>query len=867
MRETISLSSMAQLLRHLANHVKGKKKAAAADEYGVPGMRGHGRPGGAGKTKTVKQPVTGRLHSPKIGGRAQGKKATNKFGVISKNVHASAAQLVDNISYALEGLPVDANFRKKHGVPPSGPGPHPPSSYKLPMPPASHPMAKKFARAVLSRAKKTKGVSPANVAKQVAKANRVLYGKSNPTAKDKSKHRESAGGRLLTMADLREYIPEKPAGSWERISSLVSKAAQDGDQFGGPVEYDYDKRDAKTPGPYDINVWASFPDKKAVIISNELTGKLWFANYAVSDDGVEFSNVKPVKLGIQAATESRRASLIASLRESGAPKELIETVAGVVVFGRCVEGMHIAGSAEDALGTIGPRVAKVKKHVNQLGKLVASQPCPCGDATHRPKLIASFPEAKTCVTDCEAGMHSVPYGTDKDGRFALGSPTKVKAKLVPVKTKESGRIRERAAAKPSGDELTFIGYIREARIDEAKKTAEADCVMLKEGPGNEVDGHYYTADLIKQTVDAGIFEGAQCYADHADDQEDRAGVRSIRHLVGWWSDVKLEEIEGKAAMCGIYHIETGNDFALNKMREAKNYAASNPDKPGYVGFSIAAAGVSEPQEIDGKTYSVVTRITEAISTDMVARAGAGGTMLNLKEVEKVKNAIKGLKLAPDAQKALAAVVAETLKQNAGARKKVLNESVKTAVRKFCEDAGFKLSDDQDKALDKALGLVDGGALDQAIDAATGVGSSDADPDDEEDEDDMGLGELGTGEDDDPDNAPDGSNDDETVEGGKANKKLITEVQVLKKRLAKAEAKEAVRLANETATSLAEEFKVPAAARAYFINQLLKVEGGEKAMREEAKALNEFFGATVATDVDGNPARRVAESGSKNLIVI
>lgn len=866
MRETISLGSMAQLLRHIAGHVKGKKKQSTADEYGVPGMRGHshGPRGAAGKTK---QPAAGTLKSPKIGGKAQGRDPINKFGIVSKNVHASAARIVDDFLYLVEGLPVDAAFRKKHGVPPSGPGPHPASSYKLPMPPATHPLAKKFARAVLSRAKKTKGVSPANVAKQVGKANRVLYGKSNPTASAKAAKRE---------ADLREYIPEKPAGSWERISSLISKAAQDGDQFGGPVEYDYDKRGPTTPAPYDINVWASFPQKSAVIVSNELTGKLYFANYAITDGEVEFSNIKPVTLGIQAAQESwrKRRSIVDGLLEAGAQAQQIATLDGVVIMGAFVEGMHIAGSAEETVGALSPRVAKVKKHVRQLGKLVASSPCPCGDPTHRPKLIASFPQSKTLVTDCEAGMHSMPYGV-VGGRFKLGKPTKVKAKLVPVKpAKEAartlaggghGRIRENATATTSPANLHLFARIREAKVDEKAGTATADCIMLVEGWGNKADNHYYPAETIKNCVDAGIFEGAQAYADHPNPIEDRMGVRSVKDMIGWWGDVHVEEIDGKTAMCGTFNIETGNTFALNKMREAKNYREKYPDKAGYVGFSINALGESEPQEIEDKAANVVTKITESESTDMVTRAGAGGTMRNLKEVDKVAKAIEKLGLDAEGKKMLKAIVTEALATNRAASGKQLREAVMKTVRKFCEDAGFTLSPEQDKALDKALGLVDGGPLDQAIDNATGVGQT-ADDQTDDEEDAMDLGELGG--DDSVNNAPDPDdpeNDETTVESAKL-KKVVTENDFLKKQLAKANAKEATRKATELATKLAEEHKIPAAGRAFFLESLLEVDGGETKMRDKAKAIAEFFGVALPIDVEGNPAREAAVSGS-GLIVI
>jgi hypothetical protein len=177
-----------------------------------------------------------------------------------------------------------------------------------------------------------------------------------------------------------------------------------------------------------------------------------------------------------------------------------------------------------------------------------------------------------------------------------------------------------------------IGF--STRLREIKSSADggmsAKCVMLEEGPGNEVDGHYYLASCLEDAAESGVFEGAQAYADHDDDEKGR----SVHDLIGWWSDVHCEESkDGHKLLVGTFNVERGNEWALNKMREAKRYAARYADQPEkqYVGFSIAALGISESREIDGKTYSAVIRITEAGSTDMVTRAGAGGKMLSLKE--------------------------------------------------------------------------------------------------------------------------------------------------------------------------------------------------------------------------------------------
>lgn len=105
------------------------------------------------------------------------------------------------------------------------------------------------------------------------------------------------------MRALREYIPASPEGSWERLSGLIQRAAQQSSMFGGPANDDPKADDADTVRSYDIRVWGSFPAENRVVIYNEKTGDAWSATFALAAGAVTFSNVKPVTISAESARQ------------------------------------------------------------------------------------------------------------------------------------------------------------------------------------------------------------------------------------------------------------------------------------------------------------------------------------------------------------------------------------------------------------------------------------------------------------------------------------------------------------------------------------------------------------------------------------
>src|ERR1700694_5325699 len=114
----------------------------------------------------------------------------------------------------------------------------------------------------------------------------------------KTKTTKAAERAQEAAAALREWLPITPKGSWERTSELVLNAARAHADFGGGVD---------GVDTWCISLWASYPDKSAVVIANSTSGKLWVARYAIdADDNVTFSAIKPAESSVVVTEALRR---------------------------------------------------------------------------------------------------------------------------------------------------------------------------------------------------------------------------------------------------------------------------------------------------------------------------------------------------------------------------------------------------------------------------------------------------------------------------------------------------------------------------------------------------------------------------------
>lgn len=183
-------------------------------------------------------------------------------------------------------------------------------------------------------------------------------------------------------------------------------------------------------------------------------------------------------------------------------------------------------------------------------------------------------------------------------------------------------------------------------------------VLIEEGLGNFRDRFFYTKEALQSAVP--IFEGKKIYADHPSSIEEQSRPeRSVKDVLGYFENVALEEDDsGRAMLTADVQLLDDMEYAWARglMRHAVNYAKKFPDKE-FVGLSINASGDAEEKALDDylteseippsvmpkieaakaegiDTIKVVSRITNAVSCDLVTEAGAGGKVLQMLEQER-----------------------------------------------------------------------------------------------------------------------------------------------------------------------------------------------------------------------------------------
>jgi len=184
--------------------------------------------------------------------------------------------------------------------------------------------------------------------------------------------------------------------------------------------------------------------------------------------------------------------------------------------------------------------------------------------------------------------------------------------------------------------------------------------LIQEGLGNLRDAFYYSREALEAAVSGGAFEGKKCYADHpsAFEEQDRP-ERSVRDIIGHFENVHIEESEdGSARLVAdlIMFPTPAFEWARTLVSQAIQFSKKYPDRE-LVGLSINASGDAEPVAIDEfmkdaklpesakpkllkakelgiEQIRVVSRITEAVSTDLVTEPGCRGKILEFIENEK-----------------------------------------------------------------------------------------------------------------------------------------------------------------------------------------------------------------------------------------
>lgn len=180
--------------------------------------------------------------------------------------------------------------------------------------------------------------------------------------------------------------------------------------------------------------------------------------------------------------------------------------------------------------------------------------------------------------------------------------------------------------------------LQEAKVNRGKRDVE--CILITEGPGNQVDRNYYTAPFIQDVVVK--YEGARAYLNHATQQE--RATRSegdIRTLCGFYHGLKAVHVMDPKtglqvlAAQGFLHCDesdAGND-AMAKAEAQIEYRKLFPQsKEEYCGLSINGSGIKEGTvNIAGADWNKITGVGEPDSVDVVTRPARGGAFLALVE--------------------------------------------------------------------------------------------------------------------------------------------------------------------------------------------------------------------------------------------
>ena len=157
-----------------------------------------------------------------------------------------------------------------------------------------------------------------------------------------------------------------------------------------------------------------------------------------------------------------------------------------------------------------------------------------------------------------------PPAAAKNGRSRKDKRTKASAPT----TRESAR--------------PFVARLHEAEVRKAGKAYEV--TLLREGPGNPGDRNYYTREALRKAVSDGLFDGAQCYADHPTPSEERERPeRSVRQLIGHFREARFIDSKPAEVRAAFTPIEgDGYGWVVSLIESALKSPASRP----LVGLSI-----------------------------------------------------------------------------------------------------------------------------------------------------------------------------------------------------------------------------------------------------------------------------------------
>jgi len=197
------------------------------------------------------------------------------------------------------------------------------------------------------------------------------------------------------------------------------------------------------------------------------------------------------------------------------------------------------------------------------------------------------------------------------------------------------------AGKEARQGWTFSA-LREAKVTDAEKRV-IRCILITEGPGNQVDKRFYTRAFIE---DAAVkYEGARAFLNHATETErQERSEGDVRLQCGYYSNLEVQPTTdpetGKqvAGVFGDLNVDESDagDEAWSKAQAQIEYAKKFPNSPEvYVGLSINGGGIPDGTVmINGERWTQMVGVGQADSVDVVTRPARGGRFLALAESAK-----------------------------------------------------------------------------------------------------------------------------------------------------------------------------------------------------------------------------------------
>lgn len=216
--------------------------------------------------------------------------------------------------------------------------------------------------------------------------------------------------------------------------------------------------------------------------------------------------------------------------------------------------------------------------------------------------------------------------------------------------------------------IPIRAHFREANAaDDGIGPTRFRVVLIQEGLGNLRDGFFYTKEALQNAIT--VFEGRKIYADHPTSEDEQIRPeRSVRDILGHFENVTYaENAEGQGELVGDVVVlpDKPYEWARALLRHSVEFAKRFPDKD-FIGLSINASGdatdapiaeaekgasgpvalkLAKAKEMGLEQVRMVTRLTDAVSCDLVTEAGAGGKVLQLLEQNKETVMSKKVKAA------------------------------------------------------------------------------------------------------------------------------------------------------------------------------------------------------------------------------